>query len=102
MWKLIKQFLPNLKSRKTRVAATTAIAAVVARMGFEVETDVIFAIVTLGGLIMGSIAVEDHGRHLASGGRGLVPPGGNGTKSQTGKLDKLASAVASGNNGTAR
>lgn len=66
MWKLIKEWIPALRSRKTRVALVTFIVALGGKFGLDLEPELIYSIVALGVAIIGGIAIEDHGQKSAA------------------------------------
>lgn len=57
-----KQFLWPLRSRKAQVALVTVIASLVARLGFEVDNELLGIIVGLGVSLILGIAYEDAGK----------------------------------------
>ena len=68
-----KRFLEPLRSRKVRVAITTAVIAYCAELGLEVPETVVYGILGLGGMIIAGTAIEDAG--LKAGGFTNSPEG---------------------------
>ncbi len=62
---MLKRLINPLKSRKVRVAMTTVAVAVLAEYGFDVDENIVFAIIGVGTAIILGIAHEDHGAKSA-------------------------------------
>ncbi len=63
---LLGRLTRPLRSRKVRVALTTALGALAADYGLDVPSELLLAIVGIGASLILGIAHEDAGRHAAS------------------------------------
>lgn len=75
---IVQRLYRPLQSRKVRIAIATVVAAYLAEFGLDVSDTVVMSIIGAGMAIIGGIAVEDHGKHVASGAK-KPEPGNNGS-----------------------
>lgn len=66
MFPSIRRLAVPLRSRKVRVALTTAIGAIAVELGFDVPQELVLSMVGIGATLILAIAHEDNGRHAAS------------------------------------